>query len=153
MRHALMAALLIVGLLPAAAPAHAGEVKRVEAAQGVAATMDALVAAVEGAGATVFARVNHAGGAESVGMVLAPAELLIFGNPKLGTPAMQDDIAAGIFLPLRVLVYEDEGGKAWLAYEDPAGMLSPLEGIGEDAAYLGLMSGALAKLTAKAAGG
>lgn len=141
-------AALCLTLLPLAAGA---EVVKVPASADVPETMDALVAAVKGAGATVFARVDHAKGAEGIGEDLQPAQLLIFGNPKLGTPAMQDDIQAGLLLPLRVLVYED-AGKVWLAYEDPAEMLTALDGIGPEAGYLPVMAGALAKLTAKAAG-
>ena len=125
---------------------------KVQASGDVAATMDALEAAVTGAGATVFARVDHAGGAEKVGLDLAPSQLLIFGNPKLGTPAMQDDPMAGLFLPLKVLVYRDGAGQVWLAYEDPRAMFEDLGGIGQDAKYLDMMTGALAKLTGKAAG-
>ncbi len=130
----------------------AGEIVRVEAARNVADTMDALEATVTDAGATVFARVDHAGGAAIVGMELAPALLLIFGNPKLGTPAIQDDVIAGLFLPLKVLVYEDANGQVWLAYEEPAEMLGDLN-VPEDAGYVKKMTGALAKLTRKAAGG
>nr|WP_324755274.1 DUF302 domain-containing protein [Roseovarius sp. Pro17] len=127
------------------------DITRIKAAGDVAVTMDALEAAVEGAGATVFARVDHAGGAEKVGMDLAPAQLLIFGNPKLGTPAMQDDPLAGLYLPLKVLVYEQDG-QVWLAYEDPAETLGDLEGIAPEAGYIAKMQGALAKLTGKASG-
>jgi uncharacterized protein (DUF302 family) len=127
------------------------DVIRVKAVGDVPSTMDALVAAVEEAGATVFARVDHAGGAQSVDMELTPSELLIFGNPKLGTPAMQDNALAGLFLPLRVLVYRDEAGQVWLAYEDPHDMLDGLGGIPADAKYVQVMSGALNKLTGKAA--
>ncbi len=125
---------------------------RIKAAGDVATTTDALQAAVEGAGATVFARVDHAAGADGVGMELAPAQLLIFGNPKLGTPAMQDDPLAGLYLPLKVLVYGDDAGQVWLAYEDPAHMLADLGGIAPDADYIAQMTGALAKLTGKASG-
>jgi len=135
--------------LPAAATA---EIVKVAAGGDVQTTMDALQAAVTGAGATVFARVDHAGGAESVGMDLDASQLLIFGNPKLGTPAMQDDPLAGLYLPLKVLVYADTDGQVWLAYDDPADMLDDL-GIPDDAAYLGAMAGALKKLTGVAAGG
>ncbi|VAW03713.1 Protein crcB homolog 1 [hydrothermal vent metagenome] len=135
-----------------ALPGFAGEgIIKVKAAGDVASTMDALEAAVTGAGATVFARVDHAGGAEKVGLELAPEQLLIFGNPKLGTPAMQDDAMAGLYLPLKVLVYEDDDGQTWLAYEAPAEMLGDLN-VPEDAAYVKKMTGALAKLTGKAAG-
>lgn len=134
-----------------ALPGWATEIVKVEAAADVASTMDALEAAVTGAGATVFARVDHAGGADKVGMELAPEQLLIFGNPKLGTPAMQDDPLAGLYLPLKVLVYEDAEGQTWLAYEDPAAMMAGLN-VPEGAEYVKKMTGALAKLTGKAAG-
>lgn len=136
----------------AALPAHAGEdIVKVKANADVAQTMDALEAAVTGAGATIFARVDHAGGAAKIGMKLAPGQLLIFGNPKLGTPAMQDDPLSGLYLPLRVLVYEDADGQTWLAYEDPAEMLEDLN-VPADADYVKKMTGALGKLTAKASG-
>ncbi|WP_338550715.1 DUF302 domain-containing protein [Roseovarius phycicola] len=129
------------------------DIVKVKASGDVAATMDALQAAVEGAGATVFARVDHAGGAAKVDLELADSQLLIFGNPKLGTPAMQDDALAGLFLPLKVLVYEDAEGQVWLAYEDPKEMLDDLSGINLEAEYIKKMTGALGKLTGKAAGG
>ena len=129
------------------------DILKVRAGGDVAGTMDALEAAVSGAGATVFARVDHAGGAASVDMELAPSQLLIFGNPMLGTPAMQANPLAGVYLPLKVLVYEDAQGQVWLAYEDPEETLDDLPGINDDAGYIAKMKGALANLTAKAAGG
>lgn len=114
----------------------------------VSATMDALQAAVEGAGATVFARVNHAAGAASVEMELQDAELLIFGNPRLGTPAMQADIHAGLQVPLRVLVYAGEDGTV-VAYESVATMFDGLN-VPLDAEFAQKMTGALAGLTGKA---
>jgi len=123
----------------------------VESSGDVATTMDRLEAAVTGAGATVFARVDHAAGAASVELELGPTQVLIFGNPKIGTQAMQDDPRAGLFLPMKVLVYEDGDGRTWLAYQDPAEMLDDLA-IADDAEYIGMMTGALGKLTAKAAG-
>ncbi len=53
-------------------------------------------------------------------MRLRPTELVIFGNPKGGTPLMQDEQTAGIDLPLKVLAWEDEAGQVWLTYNDPA---------------------------------
>ncbi len=129
------------------------DIVRVKASGDVASTMDALEAAVKGAGARVFARIDHAGGAEKAGMELAPSQVLIFGNPKLGTPAMQDDPLAGLFLPLKVLVFEDAEGQVWVTYEDPAEMLEDAEGVPADADYVGKMTKALGKLAAKAAGG
>ena len=150
MRRLVMAAAM--ALMGTGALAGAGGIERIKAAGDVAATMDALEAAVTGAGATVFARVDHGAGAEGAGMELAPSQLLIFGNPQLGTPAMQDDPLAGLYLPLKVLVYQGGDGQVWLAYEDPAQMMSGLGGVGADAGYIARMHGALAKLTGKAAG-
>ncbi|SMC88943.1 DUF302 domain-containing protein [Primorskyibacter flagellatus] len=148
MKHLLAAAFCLV-----AAPALASDddIIKVQASGDVATTMDRLEEAVTGAGATVFARVDHAAGAASVDMVLDDEQLLIFGNPKLGTPAMQDDALAGLYLPLRVLVYKDGEGQVWLAYEDPEEMLDELS-IPDDAEYVKMMTGALAKLTSAAAG-
>ncbi|MEO9648873.1 MAG: DUF302 domain-containing protein [Roseobacter sp.] len=115
----------------------------------VSVTMDRLVAAVTGAGATVFARVDHGAGAASVELELEPAELLIFGNPKLGTPAMQDGITAGLDLPLRVLAYSDSEGVVHVAYHDPA-KLAKEHALPADAKYIQVMTGALDKLTGKA---
>lgn len=126
------------------------DVQRVASGADVAATMDALEAAVTGAGATIFARVDHGAGATSVGADIGGSQLLIFGNPALGTPAMQADPLAGLHLPLKVLVYEDADG-VWLAYEPPVETLSGLN-IPSDAEVVQKMTGALGNLTAKAAG-
>lgn len=143
----------VLGLAAQGAWASDDDILKVRAGGDVAAIMDALEAAVTGAGATVFARVDHAAGAANVDMELAPSELLIFGNPKLGTPAMQDNPLAGLYLPLKVLVYEDAQGQVWLAYEDPEESLDDLPGINEGAGYIAKMQGALGNLTAKAADG
>ncbi|MBY6141768.1 DUF302 domain-containing protein [Leisingera daeponensis] len=140
----LAGALALATALPAAA-----ELVTVQSQKPVGETMDALEAAVEGAGATVFARVDHAAGAQNAALELSPSQLLIFGNPKLGTPVMQADMRAGLFLPLKVLAYEDADGQVWLTYEDPAEMLSGLE-IPADAEFVAKMQGALGKLTAAA---
>jgi len=83
------------------------------------ATMDRLESIVEEKGLTVFARIDHAAGGEKVGKSLRPTELLIFGNPKGGTPFMQCAQSVGIDLPLKALVWEDENGQIWLGYNDP----------------------------------
>ncbi|HEV2265304.1 MAG TPA: DUF302 domain-containing protein [Stellaceae bacterium] len=83
-------------------------------------TLDRLLAALAARKLTVFARVDHAAGAASVGLKLRPTELVIFGNPQGGTALMQDRQTAGIDLPLKALVWEAADGTAWLAYNDPA---------------------------------
>ena len=142
--------LLSLGLIVVSTGAWADYV-RVEAEGSVAEVSDRLVAAVEGAGAKVFARVPHSKGAMSVDMELEDAELVIFGNPKLGTPALQADIRAGLVLPLRVLVHDD-GGQTVLTYESVDAMFDGLD-IPADAKFRSVMAGALAKLTGAAAGG
>lgn len=127
------------------------EVEQVKGSGSVAEVTDALVAAVEGAGATVFSRVDHAAGAATVGETLNDSQVLIFGNPALGTPAIQQDPLAGLYLPLKVLVYADDDGQTWLAYEDPADMLEGLK-VDQGSEFIGKMQGALKALTAKAGG-
>ncbi|HEY9037780.1 MAG TPA: DUF302 domain-containing protein [Roseovarius sp.] len=136
------------------APAWAGpdDLIRVKAAGDVTATMDALVQAVEGAGVTVFARIDHAEGAKGAGMDLVPEQVLIFGKPEHGTQAMQADPLAGLLLPMKVLVYEDAEGQTWLVYEDVAEMFEDYD-IPQDAEYVQSMTKGLKNLTTKAAGG
>ena len=143
----------LCALLMLSLPAFASsdDIVRVRAAGDVTTTMDKLEAAVTKAGATVFARVDHAAGAAGVDMKLDDEQLLIFGNPLIGTQAMQDDPLAGLFLPMRVLVYTDGAGQVWLAYQDPKDMFDDLA-ISEDAGYVKKMAGALGKLTSMAAG-
>lgn len=81
-------------------------------------TLDRLEAALRAAGITIFARIDHGAGAASVGLALRPTQVLIFGNPKGGTPLMQADQRIGLDLPLRVLAWEDEAGNASLTYTD-----------------------------------
>src|SRR5580698_9661505 len=82
--------------------------------------MDRLEAAVRAKGMTVFARIDHAAGAAQVGLALRPTELLIFGNARGGTPLMQSSQTAGIDLPLKCLVWQDEAGKTWMSYNEPS---------------------------------
>ena len=127
----------------------AADMVRIESAHDVATTIDRLDAAVQGADAKVFARIEHAKGAASVGMDLAPSAALIFGNPKLGTPALQAGPTMGLDLPLRVLAYS-AGGKVWMVYHAPADVAA-MHGIPADHPAIMKMTGALAKLTGKAA--
>ena len=82
-------------------------------------TMDRLAAAVTNQGISILARIDHAAAAAEVGMELRPTEVLIFGNPRAGTPLMQAMQTTGIDLPLKALVWRDEGGTTRLAYNDP----------------------------------
>jgi uncharacterized protein (DUF302 family) len=141
------AILFTSAFLPAAA---ADGVIVVESANNVKTTMDKLEKALTAKGITVFARIDHAGGAKSIGQTLRPMELLIFGNPKLGTPLMQKEQRMGLDLPLKALVYEGADGKTYIAYSDPA-YLSKRYGVTEPAKVLQTMTGALKNFTAAAA--
>ena len=132
----------------AALPA-AAEMVTLTSPHSVPETMDRLEEVVTAAGATVFARVDHAKGAQTAEMELRPTQLLIFGNPKLGTPAMLDAQTAGLDLPLRVLAYADGEGVVHVTYHTPDTM-AQTHGLPVDAEYLKAMTGALAKLTGKA---
>lgn len=140
----------IIALTAALAAGQAGaEIVTVPSGASVQATMAALEEAVTEAGATVFARVDHGAGAQSVGSDIGGSQLLIFGNPELGTPAMESDPQAGLFLPLKILVYETGDGDVLLAYEAPKDMVDGLN-IREDAEFLMQMNGALQRLSNKA---
>lgn len=87
---------------------------------GVKVTADRLERALAEKGMTLFLRVDHSANARSVDMALPPTELLLFGNPKAGTPFMQCGHDVAIDLPQKALIWQDEQGKTWLAYNDPA---------------------------------
>jgi uncharacterized protein (DUF302 family) len=110
-------------------------------------TMNRLEAAVKAKGMTVFARIDHAAGAEEVGLPLRPTELLVFGNAKGGTPLMQAMQTIGIDLPLKALVWQDASGITWLSYNDP-GWLAKRHGLGHEAdATVAAMTAALDAIT------
>jgi uncharacterized protein (DUF302 family) len=82
-------------------------------------TAAALKAALKARGLTIFAEIDHAAGAAEADLPLRPTTVVIFGNPKGGTPLMQANQRTGIDLPLKLLIWEDFEGKVWLTYNDP----------------------------------
>lgn len=149
MRKLFLASTIIAfSALQAVAPAASAEWITRESSASVSETADRLVSAAEGAGATVFARVDHAAGAQAVGEELPPTTLVIFGNPRIGTPILQADRRAGLDLPLRVLIWEEDGA-TMLGYEDPDALKDRYEVEGADGA-LEAMKGALENLTTAA---
>jgi uncharacterized protein (DUF302 family) len=86
----------------------------------VVATTERFAALLKAKGITVFALIDHSGEAEKAGLKMPPTKLLIFGNPKGGTPVMLAAPTIAIDLPLKVLVWEDAAGKAWISFNDPA---------------------------------
>jgi uncharacterized protein (DUF302 family) len=82
-------------------------------------TVDKLKTILKSKGVTLFALVDHSGEAEKAGITMPPTKLLIFGNPKGGTPLMLAAPSAALDLPLKILVAEDSGGKVWISYNSP----------------------------------
>ena len=91
----------------------------VKSSHEVKATADRLENTLKQKGMTVFARIDHAAGAQKVGQKLRPTELIVFGNPKVGTPLMQCRQSTAIDLPQKALIWEDQEGTVWLSYNDP----------------------------------
>lgn len=86
-------------------------------------TADKLEGILKSKGMTVFTRINHAAGAKKVGKELRPTELVIFGNPKVGTPLMQCAQTVAIDLPQKMLIWQDAAGATWLTYNDPTHLM------------------------------
>lgn len=119
MRFALKTALLMVALCLAGVAHSADGLVIVKSSHDVKATADKLETVLKKQGMTVMARVNHQQGAEKAGLELPPTEVVIFGNPKVGTPLMQCAQSVAIDLPQKALIWEDAEGEVWLGYNDP----------------------------------
>jgi uncharacterized protein (DUF302 family) len=91
----------------------------VKSSYAVKKTADRLETALKEKGMTIFARINHSEGAKKVGIDLPATELIIFGNPKVGSPLMNCNRTVGIDLPQKALIWKDENGQVWLSYNDP----------------------------------
>jgi len=139
--------LLLIVLFPLCAFAQGGDgIVTKPSRFSVETTLDRLESAVKQKGFTVFARINHAAGAAKIGKQLRPTELLIFGNPKVGTALMSSRQSAGLDLPIRVVAWEDSTGQVWLAYNAPR-YLEERYRIPDRQAVIGKMTGALKNLT------
>ena len=94
-------------------------------------TVDKLKAILQSKGVTLFALIDHSGEAEKVGLKMPPTKLLIFGNPKGGTPLMLAAPSVAIDLPLKILIAEDSQGKVWISYNSSE-YLKARHGLPED---------------------
>ena len=140
---------MLLGFLAFAAtfaPAQADALVVKASPHDVATTLDRLTKVLESKGITVFARIDHAAGAAKVEAELRPTSVLIFGNPKLGTPLMQSNQLIGLDLPLKALAWQDGDGKVWLAYTN-AGELKARYAINDRDKLFQTMAGALDGLT------
>jgi uncharacterized protein (DUF302 family) len=92
---------------------------KIPSRQSVDETVDKLKAILKSKGVTLFALIDHSSEAEKAGLKMPPTKLLIFGNPKGGTPLMLAAPSAALDLPLKILVAEDAQGKVWISYNSP----------------------------------
>jgi uncharacterized protein (DUF302 family)/uncharacterized membrane protein YidH (DUF202 family) len=91
----------------------------IPASRSVDQTVEALEKLLQAKGVKLFALVDHSGEAEKAGLQMRPTKLVIFGSPKAGTPLMTASPTIAIDLPLKILVWEDGGGKVWVSYNSP----------------------------------
>ena len=136
--------LVITGLVHA----NAGLVS-LESTHDVPTTTAKLVGALETKGIKVFAVIDHSAGANSIGDMLPPAPLVIFGRPTMGTPLMKCAPTVGIDLPLKALIWQDADGKVWLTYNAPS-YLDSRHGLADCAKVLDKMQGVVTNFAATA---
>lgn len=129
MRRIVLITLTLLSIYSVNALAAADGLVVMKSAHNASVTLDRLQSVLKSKGIRVFARVNHKDNAKGVGMELRPTELLIFGNPKLGTHFFTSKQSAGIDLPMKALAWEDKNGQTWMAYNDP-GYIAKRHGVG-----------------------
>ncbi len=98
-------------------------------------TSDRLEAIIADKGFVLVTRIDHSGAADRVGLELRPGQLLIFGNPKIGTLLMQVEQSVGLDLPLKFLVWEDEAGVTRISYDDPLSIKEKRNVVGKDEVF------------------
>ena len=111
-------------------------------------TLDRLETVLKKKGITVFTRIDHQAGAQRVGIPMNDAKLLIFGNPKMGSPLMNENMMMALDLPMKALAWQDTQGQVWLSYLKPA-VLQQRHQL-KNQAIINKMTGALNALTNKA---
>jgi uncharacterized protein (DUF302 family) len=145
----LTAVIAAVVMIPSIAGAADDRVVAKKSPHSVAATLDRLSEVLTARGIGIAARVDHAAAAQKIGQPLKPTQVLIFGNPKLGTPLMQSNRRIGLDLPMKVLAWEDDGGQVWVAYAKPEALKADHAISGRDEVFRE-MAQALDKLTDEA---
>ena len=113
-------------------------------------TMDRVEVEVRAKGLNVFARIDHAAGAAEVGLLLAPTDLIIFGNARGGTPLMQSVQTVGIDLPLKILVWQDAARSTWISYNEPR-WIARRHGVADTESTIEKMTDLLSAIAKKAA--
>jgi uncharacterized protein (DUF302 family) len=123
-------------------------IKRISSQHSVATTLERLESLLKEKDVRVFARIDFSGDAARAGLTMRPEQMLIFGNPKAGTPLMQSVPASGLDLPIKALVWQDANGQTQVAYNDP---LYIIRRHGLDAAFAANLA-AVVPLIERAAG-
>lgn len=128
---------------------HGPHIVMVKSSADFDATLAQLQSAIDARGFKTFAVIDHAAGAATVGQDLRPTTLIIFGNPKGGTPLMLADQRMGLELPLKMLVATDDQGETYLIYEDMAHLFHEygIDGLPDNLAKI---EGALAAIAVQA---
>ena len=145
MKKVLMLSLLFCLPFLAQAASNDGMITK-KSENSVKVTIDKLEAVLKKKGITVALRWSHSDKANGAGIKLRPTELLIFGNPKLGSHMFTSNQTSGIDLPRKALAWEDEKGQVWLTYNDPA-YLASRHGIADRAKIVKKMTGAMNKFS------
>lgn len=127
-----------------------GQLIVVESKFDVKESADRLVAALGEKGIKVVARIDHAAGAKAAGLDMPPTEVVMFGNPKLGTPLMLANPEIAVELPMKIVIWQDKGGKIQLGYLNPSS-LKQRYAISDKDEVFNAMSSALAGLSKSAA--
>ncbi|MBC2712603.1 MAG: DUF302 domain-containing protein [Desulfosarcina sp.] len=117
MKKTILVLLLTVFMIGTAAAQ--GGLVSVKSSHDVATTANRLESALKEKGIAVFARIDHAKGAQRIGQALKPTLLIVFGSPAMGTPLIQRSRSMGIDLPLKALIWEDSAGQVWFSYNAP----------------------------------
>jgi len=94
-------------------------VDRVASRHDFATTVEKVESLIKGKGLMLFAKIDFSGDAERAGLKMPATQMVIFGNPKAGTPVMVAAPSAAVDLPLKILISQDEAGKVWLSYNTP----------------------------------
>lgn len=141
--------LFLFGLAIASSNSFAGPVEK-RSLNSVKVTVDKLQKVVSSKGFKIIARVDHAAAAKKVGLDLRPTELLIFGNPAVGTQLMLSNQRIGLDLPVRIVVFENRDGSTVISYHPPAEIAADHQ-VTDKVATVRNMSKALDKLTTLAA--
>jgi len=135
----------LIALIPTMSMAENGMISK-KSQHSVKVTLDRLEKVLRKKGIVIVTRWSHDAGAKKTGVALRPTELLLFGNPKLGSHFFTSKQSAGLDLPMKALAWKDENGQVWLTYNDPS-YIANRHGVNDRAKIVKKMAGALNNLT------